>query len=95
MHSSLFELPSYVVITKKKKHGLGKRGGIIFEQEIAALLEKLDFACHIEGDKVLSVAPPYRLDIGEGVVGQADARHARDDIATLSLVACARRNACD
>jgi phenylalanyl-tRNA synthetase beta chain len=41
-------------------------------QEIAALLEKLDFACRIEGDRVLSVAPPYRLDIGEGVVGQAD-----------------------
>jgi phenylalanyl-tRNA synthetase beta chain len=41
-------------------------------QEIACLLEKLDFKCRINADRVLAVAPPYRLDIGEGVVGQAD-----------------------
>ena len=41
-------------------------------QEITGLLEKLDFKCRIEGDRVLAVAPPYRLDIGEGVIGQAD-----------------------
>jgi phenylalanyl-tRNA synthetase beta chain len=41
-------------------------------QEIAGLLEKLDFKCRVEGEKVLASTPPYRLDIGEGVVGQAD-----------------------
>ena len=41
-------------------------------QEIAGMLAKLDFKCRLEGDRVLAIAPPYRLDIGEGVIGQAD-----------------------
>ncbi len=40
--------------------------------EIASLLVKLDFKCRLEGDKVFTIAPHYRLDSGEGVVGQAD-----------------------
>ena len=41
-------------------------------EEIAGLLERLDFKCRIEDEKVLARTPPYRLDIGEGVIGQAD-----------------------
>ncbi len=41
-------------------------------KEIAGLLERLDFKCRIEGETVIAQTPPYRLDIGEDVVGQAD-----------------------
>lgn len=41
-------------------------------EAIAALLERLEFACRIEGEVVYAQTPPHRLDIGEGVVGLAD-----------------------
>lgn len=50
-------------------------------KEIAALLERLEFKCEItqhatrntESDSIIRVTtPPYRLDIGEGVIGVAD-----------------------
>ncbi len=41
-------------------------------QEIAGILERLEFACRIDGERVIVKAPPHRLDIGEGVIGQAD-----------------------
>ena len=41
-------------------------------QEIADILARLEFDCRIEGELVLAKAPPFRLDIGEGVVGLAD-----------------------
>ena len=41
-------------------------------QEIASLLTRLEFECVIEGDAVHAKTPPHRLDIGEGIVGQAD-----------------------
>ena len=41
-------------------------------KEIAALLERLEFECQIEGDIVHAKTPPHRTDIGEGIVGQAD-----------------------
>jgi len=40
--------------------------------QIAELLSRVEFACKIEGDKVMAGTPPYRLDIGEGVTGLAD-----------------------
>ncbi len=40
--------------------------------EIAGLLERLDFECEIEGSNVQVKTPPTRLDIGTGVVGKAD-----------------------
>ncbi len=49
--------------------GLGIR---LSAQEIARLLERLEFQCTVEGDKVIAITPPHRLDIGEGVVGRAD-----------------------
>jgi phenylalanyl-tRNA synthetase beta chain len=40
--------------------------------EIIALLERLEFACKVQGEKILVQTPPFRMDIGEGVVGVAD-----------------------
>jgi phenylalanyl-tRNA synthetase beta chain len=40
--------------------------------EIAEILQKLDFKTKIKGDALTVTAPPYRLDIGEGMVGKAD-----------------------
>lgn len=40
--------------------------------EIAGILTRLEFVCEVAGDMVTAKAPPHRLDIGEGVVGQAD-----------------------
>ncbi|MCJ7717753.1 MAG: phenylalanine--tRNA ligase subunit beta, partial [Anaerolineales bacterium] len=40
--------------------------------EIGELLKKLDFEVTLKKDHLVVVAPPYRLDIGEGMVGKAD-----------------------
>ena len=41
-------------------------------QVIAGLLEKLEFKCSVQGDKVQVTAPEFRMDIGEGMTGKAD-----------------------
>jgi phenylalanyl-tRNA synthetase beta chain len=41
-------------------------------QEITALLERLEFKCEAAGEALRLTAPDHRLDIGPGVVGQAD-----------------------
>lgn len=41
-------------------------------KEISELLFRLEFECRIEGKTVHAKVPPHRLDIGEGVIGQAD-----------------------
>jgi phenylalanyl-tRNA synthetase beta chain len=40
--------------------------------EIAEILQKLDFNTKVKGDELIVTTPPYRLDIGEGMVGKAD-----------------------
>ena len=40
--------------------------------EAASLLERLEFECKMEGDLLHIVTPPFRMDIGEDVVGVAD-----------------------
>ncbi len=40
--------------------------------EIAGLLRRLEFAVTVRGETVRATAPPHRLDIGQGVTGQAD-----------------------
>jgi len=40
--------------------------------EIAAMLERLEFTCSLQADSILVQTPPFRTDIGEGVVGVAD-----------------------
>ena len=41
-------------------------------EEIAGLLRRLEFDVKLSGETVTAVAPDHRLDIGEGVTGQAD-----------------------
>lgn len=44
----------------------------ISAQEIARLLEGLEFKCRVEGDSVTAQTPSIRVDISEGLVGTAD-----------------------
>jgi phenylalanyl-tRNA synthetase beta chain len=44
----------------------------ISAEEIASLLTKLEFGTQVENKSVTAATPPFRLDIGEGVVGKAD-----------------------
>jgi phenylalanyl-tRNA synthetase beta chain len=41
-------------------------------EQIADLLQRVEFECKVDGDKVIVKTPPYRMDIGDGVVGLAD-----------------------
>ncbi len=41
-------------------------------EQIADLLRRVEFECQVDGDTVTVKTPPYRMDIGEGVVGLAD-----------------------
>jgi phenylalanyl-tRNA synthetase beta chain len=40
--------------------------------QIADLLQRIEFQCSVQGDAVTVQTPPHRLDIGEGVIGEAD-----------------------
>ena len=40
--------------------------------EIVAMLERLEFKCSVAGETIRAQTPPFRMDIGEGVVGVAD-----------------------
>ena len=40
--------------------------------EIVAMLERLEFQCTVSGETIRIQTPPFRMDIGEGVVGVAD-----------------------
>jgi phenylalanyl-tRNA synthetase beta chain len=40
--------------------------------DIAAMLERLEFTCTVDGVSIDVQTPPFRTDIGEGVVGVAD-----------------------
>jgi phenylalanyl-tRNA synthetase beta chain len=42
------------------------------QEEIAGLLSRLEFTCRFEGDVIYVQAPPFRMDIGENLVGKAD-----------------------
>ncbi len=61
--------PVNVITEEDVARGLGIR---LSAREIAALLERLEFRCTVEGERVVVQTPPHRLDIGEGVVGRAD-----------------------
>jgi phenylalanyl-tRNA synthetase beta chain len=41
-------------------------------EEIAGYLQRLEFETRIEDGAILAKTPPHRLDIGEGIIGQAD-----------------------
>jgi len=40
--------------------------------EIAGILDGLEFECKVEGDTITAKTPPHRLDIHEGIIGRAD-----------------------
>ncbi len=41
-------------------------------QEIAELLERLEFKCRVDDGAIYAQTPPFRMDIGEGMAGVAD-----------------------
>jgi phenylalanyl-tRNA synthetase beta chain len=41
-------------------------------KEIAEMLERLEFKCSLKGQAIQVQTPPFRTDIGEGVIGVAD-----------------------
>ncbi len=61
--------PVNVLTEEDVARGLGIR---LSAQEIAELLERLEFRCTVEGTRVVVETPPHRLDIGEGIIGKAD-----------------------
>jgi phenylalanyl-tRNA synthetase beta chain len=42
-------------------------------EQIAAYLKRLMFECEVKNGEVIAKAPAHRMDIGEGVIGRADA----------------------
>ncbi|MCJ7623727.1 MAG: phenylalanine--tRNA ligase subunit beta [Anaerolineaceae bacterium] len=54
-------------------HDVKRHLGIdLSAKEIADLLGRLEFNCRIEAENVYAKSPPFRLDIGEGIIGLAD-----------------------
>ncbi|RJP49345.1 MAG: phenylalanine--tRNA ligase subunit beta [Anaerolineaceae bacterium] len=61
--------PTVDVTTRDVKRILGIE---LSAQQIAELLSRVEFECNVKGETVTVTTPPYRMDIGEGVVGLAD-----------------------
>jgi len=61
--------PSVEVTPQDVKRLLGIE---LTTQQIAELLGRVQFGCKIDSAKVIVQTPPYRMDIGEGIVGLAD-----------------------
>ncbi len=61
--------PTITIMPKDVKRLLGID---LTATQIAGLLTRLEFKCTVEKNVVKAKTPPYRLDIGEGVVGLAD-----------------------
>lgn len=61
--------PTVTITPKDVKRLLGIN---LTARQIANLLTRLEFKCTLEKGAVKAKTPPYRLDIGEGVVGLAD-----------------------
>jgi len=68
-----YPLPPKDPLIEVTPHDVKRLLGIeLSTQEIAELLERVEFECKVEGEKVIAQTPPIRMDIGEGVVGLAD-----------------------
>ncbi len=61
--------PEVSISTQDVARGLGISLPV---EEIADILERLSFAVKVDGQTVHAKTPPYRLDIGDGVIGQAN-----------------------
>lgn len=64
-----YQDPLVRVSTQDVERLLGIR---ISAQQIADLLTRFEFICRVDGDSVEAASPPYRTDIGEGIIGKAD-----------------------
>ncbi len=69
-----YPLPPKQAIVEIRASDIRRALGIeIPLEETKALLERLEFTCQlINDDSLLVTAPPFRMDIGEGVIGIAD-----------------------
>ena len=64
--------PKEIVVEVSKKDARRLLGIEIPAKEMTSLLTRLEFECKVSGDRVTAKVPPFRMDIGEGVVGVAD-----------------------
>ncbi len=68
-YSLPFEDPTVEVTPEDVRRWLGIE---LAPQEIADILQRLEFSVKVSGPVVRATAPDHRLDIGEGVIGLAD-----------------------
>jgi len=47
-------------------------GTAIPADTVADILRRLEFECEVDGDRIIAKTPPHRLDIHEGIIGQAN-----------------------
>ncbi|MDX1436917.1 MAG: phenylalanine--tRNA ligase subunit beta, partial [Anaerolineales bacterium] len=64
--------PDPVAVEISERDALRWLGLSLTLDEMASMLEKLEFKVSINGNSLQVTAPDHRLDIGEGVVGMAD-----------------------
>jgi phenylalanyl-tRNA synthetase beta chain len=68
-----YPLPAHDPVVEVTTHDVKRWLGIsLSSQEIADILQRLEFTVEIHGETVRAKTPDHRLDIGEGVVGMAD-----------------------
>jgi len=68
-----YPLPPVDPSVEISEHDVKRALGVsIPAKEIAEMLERLEFKCSLQGKTIHVQTPPFRTDIGEGVVGVAD-----------------------
>ncbi len=68
-----YPLPAIDPLVEITEQDIKRSLGInIPANEVAELLERLEFKCTVRGKTILVQTPPFRTDIGEGLVGVAD-----------------------
>jgi len=68
-----YPLPPAAPMVEITENDIRRALGIVIPlAEAKTMLERLEFECQISGDMLQVTPPPFRMDIGEGVVGVAD-----------------------
>lgn len=68
-----YPLPPADLMVEITENDIHRALGIIIPlAEAAALLERLEFKCQIDGHLLRVITPPFRMDIGVDIVGVAD-----------------------
>lgn len=60
------------VVTITEEEVARKLGVTLTAAQIAEILSRLEFTCTVKGTQVSAKTPPFRMDIGTGVIGRAD-----------------------